>query len=299
MASISRFLGTGAELPPPGAAGAGAGQVGNTAFRQVSPTGDPAFAELYGQTREAIPRSLPTLETLISGGMESPLLQAILGPAMERLRIPQAQQREQFTEGARAAGGLRGSTYQQNYGNLLNQQALQGNDLMSQIISQVLSTLVGGQLQEQQNSFLPARSMTDLLRTIAPSTITGPVNPSGGFGGGSGGSGAVNDPFGILSGPSGADSIWDSIMAGGFNAGRGGGMSAGGNDRGWSGPGALAGGGGATAPASQPFTPYLDPFAPMTTGPSSIGGSAPSFEDQVAAQQTYGEWQPTGWEGWY
>src|SRR3990167_8320249 len=264
MASISRFLGTGAELPPPGSAGAGAGQVGNTAFRQVSPTGDPAFSELYGQTREAIPRSLPTLETLISGGMESPLLQAILGPAMERLRIPQAQQREQFTEGARAAGGLRGSTYQQNYGNLLNQQALQGNDLMSQIISQVLSTLVGGQLQEQQNSFLPARSMTDLLRTIAPSTITGPVNPSRGF-----------------------------------NAGRGGGMSAGGNDRGWSGPGALAGGGGATAPASQPFTPYLDPFAPMTTGPSSIGGSAPSFEDQVAAQQTYGEWQPTGWEGWY
>jgi hypothetical protein len=43
----------------------------------------------------------------------------------------------------------------------------------------------------------------------------------------------------------------------------------------------------------------MDPFGATTTGPASIGGSGPSFEDQVAAQQTYGEWQPTGWEGWY
>lgn len=164
------------------------GTVGNTAFTQLSPMDDPTFADLFGQAAGSIPGSLPGIEQLIAQGMNSPLLQLVLGPALERLKAPQAQQREQFTESARAAGGLRDSSYRGGMNKLMQNQGQAQNDLMSQVIQQILGTLVSGQLQSQQNSFLPARSMTDLLRTATPQTVQGSMAGMGGGGGGGGAS---------------------------------------------------------------------------------------------------------------
>ena len=166
-----------------------AGTVGNTAFTQVSPLDDPAFADLFKQILASIPGSVPGIESLVSGGMNSPLLQLVLGPALERLKAPQAQQREQFTESARAAGGLRGSTYGGGMNKLMQNQGLQVNDLMSQVIQQVLGTLVQGQLQSQRNQFLPTEARSNLLPRIAPQTIQGSMAGMGGGGGGGGGGG--------------------------------------------------------------------------------------------------------------
>ena len=163
-----------------GGGGGGAGTVGNTEYRQISPMTDPTFANLFNQTQGAIPGAVPGLDSLIQAGMNSPLLQLILGPALERLKAPQAQQREQFTESARSAGGLRGSAYTGGMNKLMQNQGQAQNDLMSQVIQQVLSTLVQGQLQSQQNQFLPARSMTDLLRSITPQTVRGSAGGGGG-----------------------------------------------------------------------------------------------------------------------
>ena len=173
-----------------------AGTVGNTAFTEVSPLDDPAFAQLFQQIMASIPQGQPGIQDLVSQGANSPLIQAILGPALERLRIPQAQQRQQFTESARSAGGLRGSTYSSGLTNLMQNQGLQQNDLMSQVISQVLNTLVSGQLQSQQQQFLPAQTMGNVLPRIAPQTLQGGLPSGGGAGmfGGGGGRSSILQP---------------------------------------------------------------------------------------------------------
>lgn len=179
------------------------GTVGNTAYTQVSPLADPAYADLFQQTLGAIPQNLAGITSLISQGINSPLLQAILGPALQRLQVPQAQQRQQFTESARAAGGLRGSQYGKGMNQLVQGQGLQQNDLISQVIQQVLGSLVQGQLQSQQQQFLPAQTMGNLLGRIQPQTIQGnipSVGGGGGYGGGSYGGGGGSSFLGTAAG---------------------------------------------------------------------------------------------------
>lgn len=168
----------------------GAGAVGSTRYQQVSPTSDPTFARLLEQIQAITPTALPGIEQITAQGMNSPLLQLVLGPALQRLQAPQAQARQNLTEQTRAAGGLRGSTYGQDMNKLVANQGLQQNDLMAQVIQQVLGTLISGQLQSQQNQMLPGKSLTELLRTIAPQTITG----STGGGGAGGGGGVLSSP---------------------------------------------------------------------------------------------------------
>lgn len=226
------------------------GNVGNTSYAQISPMNDPAFAALFNTTQSLIPQSLPGIDQLISQGMNSPLLQLILGPALQRLQAPQAQQRQNLTESTRAAGGLRGSTYGKDMNTLQNNQALQSNDLMGQVIQQVLGTLVNGQLQSQQNSMLPGKSFTDLLRSIAPSTVTGSNVPPGGANGG------LSDPYGMLSagqsspavgnGPGTTNPYSPFYKGDAFTGGAATGVNSG-------------GGGAPSAPAPSAI-PYLDPF---------------------------------------
>ena len=195
----------------------------------TSPTVDPTFSRLLGESQAAIPQNLPSLQDIVSQGATSPLLEAIIGPALQRLVAPQAQQMQQLTDITRAAGGLRGSTYGGNVLQLLNEQGLQRNDLMSNIIAKTLGTLVPGQLQENEQAFLPQKALsaltqlarpeitpnkpedalTNLLRTISPEItqnkpedalmqllqlISPRFQPPSGGGGGGGGGGWENIP---------------------------------------------------------------------------------------------------------
>ena len=249
-----------------------AGTVGNTAFTQVSPMDDPTFANLFQQIMASIPGSLQGIESIVSGGMNSPLLQLVLGPALERLKAPQAQQREQFTESARAAGGLRGSTYGGGMNKLMQNQGQAQNDLMSQIIQQVLGTLVGGQLRSQEQQFLPAQTMGNLLPRIAPQTIQGSM---GGGGGGSYGGGGSSGRSSILQ---------PGIDFGNYTAG---------NAITQPGVGAPMGGGGfdpmaggrAQAPQYAP-PQYVDPWAGF--GGYATGGGGGGSYDIGGGQQWLG-----------
>lgn len=153
--------------------GAGSGTVGNTQFQQVSPLADPNLLALFKLAQGAVPTQLNSLQSMIQGGMNSPLLETILGPALQRLQQPQAQQRTQLTDAARAAGGLGGSPYSNAQVNLAETQGYQTNDLIAQVISQMLNPLVQGQLQEQRNAFMPAQAYTDLLQASRPQIVSG------------------------------------------------------------------------------------------------------------------------------
>ena len=199
--------------------GSTSGKVGTTEYKQVSPTSDPTFARLLEQIQAITPTALPGIESITQQGMNSPLLQLVLGPALQRLQAPQAQARQNLTEQTRAAGGLRGSTYGQDMNKLVANQGLQQNDLMAQVIQQILGTLVSGQIQSQQNSMLPGKSLTELLRTIAPQNITGQT-VSGQTGGSSSGWGSIPPSQGLntpmSSGTLNAQQQWDQMNAAGF-----------------------------------------------------------------------------------
>ena len=156
----------------------------------ISPLVLPEIMELFKKTQNIIPTQLPSLQSIIQGGMNSPLLEAVMGPMLQRLQQPQAEQRQQLTDMARAAGGLRGSPYSTSYGNLLNTQGQQRNDLMAQVLQQILTPLISGQLQEQKNMFLPANAYTDLIQAVKPTIVGG-----GGFGSSSSSSGGAVGSF--------------------------------------------------------------------------------------------------------
>lgn len=267
------FLSTGEQ--PAG----GGGAVGNTRYAQVSPTSDPSFAALLAQILQQTPQreNMTSLQDMITGGMNSPLLQSILGPALQRLQAPQAQQRTNLTEATRAAGGLRSSSYGQNYNKLQEQQGQQQNDLMGQVIQQMLGSLISGQMQEQQNSFLPARSLTELLRTIAPSTVTA--------------GGGVSGSRGAWDAMSPSQGLQTPMM--GDTMGPAGGAPPGGS--GWGGnTGGRSGGGGSSQPApnnpgvvggNQPQPPqYVDPIA------GGGGGNSIAYNPYTGSYETV---QPT------
>lgn len=248
----------------------------------ISPLINPDFNQLYKRTAGAIPTKMPSLESLIQGGMSSPLLSAVLEPALQRLVAPQAAQRQQFTEAARAAGGLRGSTYGQGMNTLMQNQAQGQNDLMGQVIQQILGTLVQGQLQEQRNAFLPAQSMTDLLRTIRPDVVrpTGGTSTSGGWEGipASQGLGTPTSPT------PGFDAYSQQLQGLG-------GVGGGGVQR--AAPGVQSPG--VTTPGGPP-NQYVDPYSGMSGGNAIAQNPYTGVYETVAPsnlspyQHTYGEW---------
>ena len=170
-----------------------AGYVGDTAYRLLSPTQIPELAALAQRAEAAVPTSLPSLQNIISGGVQSPLLEAVLGPMLARLQQPQQQQRQQLTDTARMTGNLRSGSYMNSFNNLLSRQGQQQNDLMSQVLMQVLGPIMQGQLAEQQNLFRPAAAYTDILQALRPDLVRGDL--SGGGARATAGGGGGYDPF--------------------------------------------------------------------------------------------------------
>lgn len=150
---------------------------------------DPRLGSLFNQIQGITPTSLPSLDSLVQEGMNSPLMSQIISGALTRAAPNEALARQAVTDAARATGGLRGTAYMQgvarNEGNILDQRGI----LTSDIIAKTLQSLISGRLQEQQNSFLPARTLTDLFQAGRP--LSGQISSSqssSNFGNQSGGS---------------------------------------------------------------------------------------------------------------
>lgn len=259
--------------------GRGSATVGGS--QVISPLAIPELLKLFNRAQGAVPTELNSLQDIVQGGMQSPLLQLVLGPALQRLQAPQAQQRENLTEATRAAGGLRGSTYGQDMNTLMNNQALQTNDLMSAVLQQILAPLISGQLQEQRNSFLPAESFTNLLRAASPSVARGGATATSGW---------ENIPpsLGLGTPMSGSSTPGFDSFTAQLNAPRTGGSAI-------IGPNAPGMNGNPAAPATQPYTPFIPAMAPDPEAQRR------QFLADVAKQQTVGEWEniPRVTEGWW
>jgi hypothetical protein len=147
---------------------AGGGTAGGGDWTAVSPLVIPELRDLYMRAQGAVPSKMQSVQDMVAGGMNSPLLQAVLGPALQRLVQPQAAQREQLTDIFRDTGGLKGGQYGVRMNDLLTNQSQQQNDLMAQVLGQVLNPLLSAQIQEQRNQFLPAQTYADILQAARP-----------------------------------------------------------------------------------------------------------------------------------
>lgn len=265
-----------------GTSGSGSASVGGN--QVIAPTSIPELRQLFDLAQGNIPQrnEMASLQDMIMGGMNSPLLELVLGPALQRLQAPQAQQRQNLTETTRAAGGLRGSTYGADMNTLQNNQALQTNDLMAQVIQQMLVPLITGQLTEQRQQFLPAESMTNLLNAARPQIARGNTSSVSGWDNIPASMGLAT-PMQSDSMASTAPSLTDYLRR-------------------------LSGSGGNTpAPTAPMATPPPASAPPQYFPPLSGGGSPPapqptSFTPGQGGPQ-YGDWQPMiqvpNGEGWW
>jgi len=249
---------------------------------QVSPLADQNFNDLYSQTRSMIPTGLDSLQSLIQGGMSSPLLAQIIQGALGRLAPAEAQSRQAVTDAARAAGSLRSTAYGQTVANNENNILTNRSGLVSDMISKTLSTLVPGLLQEQKNSFMPSQSYMDLLKLIRPDVVPN----RGAFSGAGSGANSL--------GPSIFDPGYDSMIADWqrrMNPSYGGGFAGSGVN---SAPGYDSGGSAISGPApNNPYGGYG-----LTGGGTDYGaggtGYYPTSNTNPQSLISYGPWQDTG-----
>jgi hypothetical protein len=163
----------------------------------VSILDDPRLAQLFSNAQGAIPTNLSSIYDLVGQGSNSPLMQEIISRGLGSLRPGEALSRQAVTDAARASGGLRGTAYMQglarNEGEILGNQS----NLIGDLLSKTLSTLVSGELQQQQNQFLAPKSMIDLLQASRPGigqqTFSQGTSDYGGDGGGDIASAYTND----------------------------------------------------------------------------------------------------------
>lgn len=159
----------------------GSGRVGNVNYQQLDPAqGSESFRNVLDQIHGRIDNlQAPSYESFLQQGINSPLLQAVLGPALAKL-LPGAQDSRQALDDQFRSAGALGSSAQANAGvknenNIMGQQG----SLIGQIISQMLPQMTTGLNQQFQNEMAIPGLLGQLLSQLRPDTVTGSNVPPG------------------------------------------------------------------------------------------------------------------------
>jgi len=200
MPGIGSFAGAGGA----GGAGTGAGQVGQTQFTSIDPAAQPgggSFGSTLQNLMSRLPGAPPSYQDLISQGVNSPLLQSVLGPALQNLIPGEEMGRENLASEFRSAGALGSGAQGVASSRLENAFQGQRGNLISQIISSMLPTMTQGLANQYNQQLAVPGLLGSILGSTRPATVTGNVPPmqflgfgSGGAGGGGGaGAGGAGD----------------------------------------------------------------------------------------------------------
>ena len=151
-------------------------------FQAVSPVIFPEMQDVIKRLLGSIPQPA-SFESILQQGISSPLLQAVLQPALANLIPGEAVARRNLTDQFRSAGALRSGAYGTAVPRLEGElQGSRGN-LISQVLGQVLGTLISGQLQGQRNAFQGPELLSNLAGTLRPAVGFGRSEGGGGEGG--------------------------------------------------------------------------------------------------------------------
>ena len=129
----------------------------------------PSFEPMFNRVAGMIPEQTQSFESILSQGTGSPLIQQVMQMLLPSLATGEEQAREALTDRFRAAGGLRSGAYGVAAPRLEGELAAKRGGVMSQLISSLLGPLISGSLQAQEQSFLPARTLMQLLPSLMQS----------------------------------------------------------------------------------------------------------------------------------
>lgn len=165
--------------------------VGNVDYKQLDPAkGSESFKGLLDQINSRIASTqAPSYESFLQQGINSPLIQAVLGPALARLQPGAEDSRTALMDQFRQAGALgssaMGAAGAKNEANIQQQQG----DLISQVIAAMLPQMTQGLNQQFQNQMSIPTLLAQVLGQTRPDTVTGsnvpPTDPNASRGGGS------------------------------------------------------------------------------------------------------------------
>lgn len=197
--------------------GPGAGFAGNTAFTTVDPAGAPGggtYSNILDQLLGRLPGAPPDYSQFLNQGVNSPLLQSVLGPALANLNKGFGIQDQQLQDQFRQAGALGSGAQGSAFSNLKYGQSGQQGNMIANIISSMLPQMTQGLNQQYQNQLGVPGLLGSTLGTARPQVVQGNISAmnqgtgpggaggAGGAGGGGnslgfGGSGfyAENDPY--------------------------------------------------------------------------------------------------------
>lgn len=165
--------------------GSSGGAGGGGLFSVIDPAQGQSFSRTLNQLMGRLGKiKPPSFESFLKQGMSSPLLQQILGPALANLMPGEEQARQAFMDEFRSAGALGSGAM--GAGSARLESALQGQrgNLISQIISGTLPTMVQGLGQQFQESTYPTSLLAQILGQTRPYVMANPQLSGAGGGGG-------------------------------------------------------------------------------------------------------------------
>lgn len=203
MAGKGSFAGSGGGAPT-------VGQVGNTTYATVDPSSGQTYSNILGQVQNRLPGPPPSYQDFLSQGVNSPLIQTVMQPALRNLQDQFSLQNQQFNDEFRSAGALGSGAQAVGMGRLAQAQGNAQGNLIAQILTQMLPQISQGLNQQYQNQLAVPGLLASVLGTAKPQVVSG-TTPNINFRGGGGGGGGAG------SSPSEADTIFNNILAGKYN----------------------------------------------------------------------------------
>ena len=139
--------------------------------RPTRPTlpGAPDLRGLLDLAVKAVPQNLPSFQDVLTQGLSSPLLQSVLGPALQNLIPGEEVARRNLMDQFRGAGALGGGAHGVASSRLESGLQGQRGNLISQIIQGLLPTIVSGYAQQSKNILDPAQMLIQsILGSMGP-----------------------------------------------------------------------------------------------------------------------------------
>lgn len=185
----SQLLARGLDPHGGGQGVSGTGSIGNTPYQIIDPAGGSSFNDMLQRFLSAAGGlKPPNYQDLVTQGVNSPLLQSVLGPALQNLLPGEKLARQNLQDEFRSAGALGSGAMGSASSNL--EGALQGQrgNLVSSVISQMLPQITQGLgNQFNQQAQIP-QMLLQALGLSKPQVVTGSNQPIGGGSRVSGGS---------------------------------------------------------------------------------------------------------------
>lgn len=163
----------------------GSGSIGQTPYQIIDPSAGSSFASQLGPLLQRLSQlQAPNYQDLVNQGINSPLMQSVLKPALANLQPGEDLARQNFTDEFRKAGALGSGAMGAGSANL--ERGLQGQrgNLISQVISQMLPQITQGLGQQFNQGLNIDQLMSQVLGMSKPSIVTGSNGAVGGGGGG-------------------------------------------------------------------------------------------------------------------